>query len=144
MIKSNLYKLLQINLLFFMAPCNAAQGVSQVIFKCNASEPIPMELTVSKVGSKLYLDKFTINEASVIDSTELNNVKKSSYHRFLATEHSLVFKKEGSEITLSDYISEEFDTLTNEKTVTLQKSDKKKYWVCNTTAISKLASIENF
>tara|TARA_R110002012_G_scaffold269163_2_gene453226 strand:+ start:697 stop:1131 length:435 start_codon:yes stop_codon:yes gene_type:complete len=144
MIKSNLYKLLQINLFCFIASCNAAQGASQVIFKCNASEPTPMELIVSKVGSKFYLDKFTINEASVIDSTELNNVKKSSYHRFLATEHSLVFKKEGSEITLSDYSSEEFDTLTNEKTVTLQKSDKKKYWVCNTTAISKLASIENF
>ena len=144
MIKSNLGKFFLITALFFIAPCNAAQGASQVIFKCNASQPIPMELTVSKVGSKFYLDKFNTNEALFINFVELKNVEKSSYRRFLVNEHSLIFKIKGSEITLSDYSSEEFDTVTNEKIVTLQNNDTIKHWFCNSMAISKLASIDDF
>ncbi|MEM5547436.1 hypothetical protein [Pseudoalteromonas fuliginea] len=144
MIKSNLGKLVLTTPLFFIASCNAAQGTSQVIFKCNADVPTPIELIISKVGNKFHLAKFTINAATVIDSADFKTVEKSSYHRFLVTEHSLTFNEGKSEVIVSDYYSEELDTVTKEKTVTLQKNEIKKYWVCDSTAISKLASIEDF
>ena len=144
MIKSNLGKFFLIIALFFIAPCNEAQGASQVIFKCNADVPIPIELVINKVGSKFHLAEFTINVAPVIDSADFKAVEKSSYHRSLVTEHSLTFNGGESEVIVSDYYSEEFDTVTKENTVTLQKNDIKKYWACDSTAISKLASIEDF
>ncbi|WP_404343680.1 hypothetical protein [Pseudoalteromonas mariniglutinosa] len=144
MIKSNVAKFILAIPLFFITSCNAAQSSSQVIFKCNTDEPTPIELVVSKVGNKLHLDKFTINAATVIDSADFKALEKSSYHRSLVTEHSLTFNRSGSEVIVSDYYSEEFDTVTKEKTVTLQKNGTKKYWVCDSTAISKLTSIEDF
>lgn len=144
MIKSNLGKFFLITALFFIAPYNEAQGASQVIFKCNADVPTPIELVINKVGSKFHLAEFTINVAPVIDSADFKAVEKSSYHRSLVTEHSLTFNGGESEVIVSDYYSEEFDTVKKENTVTLQKNDIKKYWVCDSTAISKLASIEDF
>ncbi|MEH6394352.1 hypothetical protein [Pseudoalteromonas sp.] len=144
MIKSNVAKFILAIPLCFIASCNAAQSSSQVIFKCNTDEPTPIELVVSKVGNKLHLDKFTINATTAIDLMDLKTVKKSSYHRSLVTEHSLTFSDDGIEVIVSDYYSEEFDAVTKEKTVTLQKKDTKKYWVCDSTAMSKLASIEDF
>ncbi|MDO6463130.1 hypothetical protein [Pseudoalteromonas carrageenovora] len=144
MIKSNLGKFFLITALFFIAPCNEAQGASQVIFKCNADVPTPIELVINKVGNKFYLAEFTINVAPVIDSADFKAVEKSSYHRSLVTEHSLAFSEGKSEVIVSDYYSEEFDTVTKKKTVTLQKNDIKKYWACDSTAISKLASIDDF
>lgn len=67
MIKSNLGKFFLIIALFFIAPCNEAQGATQVIFKCNADVPTPIELVINKVGNKFHLAKFTINVAPVID-----------------------------------------------------------------------------
>lgn len=144
MMKSKLGKFFLITALFFIAPCNEAQVASQVIFKCNTDMPTPIELVINKVGNKFHLAEFTINAATVIDSVDFKALEKSSYHRFLVIEHSLVFEKEGIEVTLRDYSSEEFDTVIKEKTVTLQKNDMKKYWVCDSTAISRLTSIEDF
>ncbi|AZN34768.1 hypothetical protein [Pseudoalteromonas sp. Xi13] len=144
MIKSNVAKFILAIPLFFIVSCNAAQSSSQIIFKCNTDEPTPIELVVSKVGNKLHLDKFIINAATVIDSADFKALEKSSYHRSLVTEHSLTFNGGESEVIVSDYYSEEFDTVTKENTVTLQKNEIKKYWVCDSTAISKLASIEDF
>lgn len=144
MIKINFAKFIVATPLFFIVSCNAAQSSSQVIFKCNTDEPKPIELVVSKVGNKLHLDKFTINAATVIDSADFKALEKSSYHRSLVTEHSLSFRDDEIEVTVSDFYSEEFHTVKKEKTVTLQKNDVKKYWVCDSTATSKLASIENF
>ena len=144
MIKSNLGKFLLIIPVFFIAPCNGAQGTSQVIFKCNADVPTPIELVINKVGNKFHLDKFIINAATVIDLADFKAVEKSNYHSCLVTEYSLAFSEGKSEVIVSDYYSEEFDTVTKEKTVTLQKNDIKKYWTCDSTAISKLASIDDF
>ena len=144
MIKSDLGKFFLITALFFIAPRNEAQGASQVIFKCNADVPTPIELVINKVGNKFHLAEFTINAATVIDSADFKAVEKSSYHRSLVTEHSLTFNGGESEVTVSDYYSEEYDTVTKENTVTLQNNDIKKYWVCDSIAISKLASIEDF
>ncbi len=57
MIKSNLGKFFLITALFFIAPCNEAQGASQVIFKCNVDvpPPPPNEPIISKVGNKFHL-----------------------------------------------------------------------------------------
>ncbi|TMP02026.1 hypothetical protein CWC11_20140 [Pseudoalteromonas sp. S3178] len=67
MIKSNLGKFLLIIPVFFIAPCNEAQGATQVIFKCNTDVPTPIELVINKVGNKYHLAEFTINAATVID-----------------------------------------------------------------------------
>ncbi|MEL0635063.1 hypothetical protein V6237_20160, partial [Pseudoalteromonas carrageenovora] len=71
-------------------------------------------------------------------------VEKSSYHRSLVTDHSLTFNGGESEVTVRDYYSEEFDTVTKENTDTLQNNDIKKYLVCDSIAISKLDSNEDY
>ncbi|MFU2512273.1 hypothetical protein [Pseudoalteromonas sp. ASV78] len=144
MMKNKLSKVLIALPLCFITSCSASQNESMVVFKCHANEPTSIDVVITEAGGTYQLEQFNTAELKLANIGLVNDVRKLSYHRSLVTEHSIVFAHDDNEITVSDYYSEEFDTVTKEKSVTLQKNNSKKYWICDSTAISTLASIEDF
>ena len=122
--------------------CN--KNEADVIFKCQADLPKPIEVIVSEMNGTFKLERFNVEGASLIDSISLNNVNKSSYNRSLVTEHSMTFEQANGEVVVSDYYSEEFDTINEERSVTIQKNGKKDYWTCDDSSFSKLSAIDDF
>ncbi|WP_024612960.1 MULTISPECIES: hypothetical protein [unclassified Pseudoalteromonas] len=144
MIKNNFFLVFLSFLLFFIAPCNATQSELGVIFKCQADAPKPIEIVVSKMNGTFKLETFNVEGTNLTNSIRLNDVTKSSYHRFLVTEHSMTFTQANGGVVVSDYYSEEFDMVTEERSVTIQKNGKKDYWTCDDSSFSKLSAIDDF
>lgn len=144
MIKNNRFQALFILPLFFVASCNATQSEAEIIFKCQADAPKPVEIVVSEVNGTFKLEAFNVDGSNLINSISLSDISKSSYHRSLVTEHSMTFTQANGDVVVSDYYSEEFDTVTEEKSVTIQKNGKKEYWTCDDSSFSKLSAIDDF
>ncbi|WP_351074415.1 hypothetical protein [Shewanella sp. CAL98-MNA-CIBAN-0140] len=143
--KSKLSKASWVLPLFLVASCSASQRDEvEIIFKCHADQPKSIDVVISKMDNTFKLEQFNIENSKLANAALISDVSKSSYHRSLVTEHSMTFTRGNSEVIVSDYYSEELDMITKETSVTVQKIDKKEYWLCDDSGFSKLGSIEDF
>jgi hypothetical protein len=143
--KSKLSKASWVLPLFLVASCSASQSDEvEIIFKCHADQPKSIDVVISKMDNTFKLEQFNIENSKLANAALISDVSKSSYHRSLVTEHSMTFTRGNSEVIVSDYYSEELDMITKETSVTVQKIDKKEYWLCDDSGFSKLGSIEDF
>jgi hypothetical protein len=143
--KSKLSKASWVLPLFLVASCSASQrDEAEIIFKCHADQPKSIDVVISKMDNTFKLEQFNIENSKLANAALISDVSKSSYHRSLVTEHSMTFTRGNSEVIVSDYYSEELDMITKEISVTVQKIDKKEYWLCDDSGFSKLGSIEDF
>lgn len=126
---------------FINASVCASSQVDSKVFKCFASQPMPLEISIDHQINHLELAVLKLSGNSLSQPRKLTNWTLDEYHRALVDEKSLELRIAERFFFLSEYHSEEFGELETILSVTLTHENKTQYFECEDGSSSNLTSL---
>ncbi|ELB2848100.1 MULTISPECIES: hypothetical protein [Vibrio] len=127
-----------LGLIFSSSAC-ASSHTNTALFKCDASHPNRLEISIENINSQVLLSELSLGGSSIERSLVIKDFKLDQYHRALVDEKSLEFSIGERVILVSEYFSEEFDEVEKILSVTLIDPEQTQYFECEEGSMSNLA-----
>ncbi|EGR2711377.1 hypothetical protein DUG80_05550 [Vibrio parahaemolyticus] len=127
-----------LGLIFSSSAC-ASSHTNTALFKCDASHPNRLEISIENINSQVLLSELNLGGSSIERTLVIKDFKLDQYHRALVDEKSLEFSIGERVILVSEYFSEEFNEVQRTLSVTFRQSGKTEYFECEEGSISNLA-----
>ncbi|EOY4908315.1 MULTISPECIES: hypothetical protein [Vibrio] len=127
-----------LGLIFSSSAC-ASSHTNTALFKCDASHPNRLEISIENINSQVLLSELSLGGSSIERSLVIKDFKLDQYHRALVDEKSLEFSIGERVILVSEYFSEEFDEVEKILSVTLIEPEQTQYFECEEGSRSNLA-----
>ncbi|EJE4552977.1 hypothetical protein [Vibrio parahaemolyticus] len=127
-----------LGLIFSSSAC-ASSHTNTALFKCDASHPNRLEISIENINSQVLLSELNLGGSSIERTLVIKDFKLDHYHRALVDEKSLEFSIGERVILVSEYFSEEFNEVQRTLSVTFRQSGKTEYFECEEGSISNLA-----
>lgn len=127
-----------LGLIFSSSAC-AFSHTNTALFKCDASHPNRLEISIENINSQVLLSELSLGGSSIERSLVIKDFKLDQYHRALVDEKSLEFSIGERVILVSEYFSEEFDEVEKILNVTLREPEQTQYFECEEGSMSNLA-----
>ncbi|HHP0458720.1 TPA: hypothetical protein ACRZZJ_001396 [Vibrio harveyi] len=127
-----------LGLIFSSSAC-ASSHTNTALFKCDASHPNRLEISIENINSQVLLSELSLGGSSIERSLVIKDFKLDQYHRALVDEKSLEFSIGERVILVSEYFSEEFDEVEKILSVTLREPEQTQHFECEKGSMSNLA-----
>ena len=127
-----------LGLIFSSSAC-ASSHTNTALFKCDASHPNRLEISIENINSQVLLSELSLGGSSIERSLVIKDFKLDQYHRALVDEKSLEFSISERVILVSEYFSEEFGEAEKILSVTLRELEQTQYFECEEGSMSNLA-----
>ncbi|CAK6713575.1 conserved exported hypothetical protein [Vibrio harveyi] len=127
-----------LGLIFSSSAC-ASSHTNTALFKCDASHPNRLEISIENINSQVLLSELSLGGSSIERSLVIKDFKLDQYHRALVDEKSLEFSIGERVILVSEYFSEEFDEVEKILSVTLREPEQTQHFECEEGSMSNLA-----
>ncbi|ELJ8871655.1 TPA: hypothetical protein NJ590_005043 [Vibrio parahaemolyticus] len=127
-----------LGLIFSSSAC-ASSHTNTALFKCDASHPNRLEISIENINSQVLLSELNLGGSSIERTLVIKDFKLDQYHRALVDEKSLEFSIGERVILVSEYFSEEFNGVQRTLSVTFRQSGQTEYFECEEGSISNLA-----
>lgn len=129
-----------LGLIFSSSAC-ASSHTNTALFKCDASHPNRLEISIENINSQVLLSELSLGGSSIERSLVIKDFKLDQYHRALVDEKSLEFSIGERDILISEYFSEEFNEVEKVLSITLRQSGQTQYFECEEGSTSNLTSL---
>ncbi|HCG5524355.1 TPA: hypothetical protein NJ013_004718 [Vibrio parahaemolyticus] len=127
-----------LGLIFSSSAC-ASSHTNTALFKCDASHPNRLEISIENINSQVLLSELNLGGSSIERTLVIKDFKLDQYHRALVDEKSLEFSIGERVILVSEYFSEELGEVEKILSVTFRQSGQTEYFECEEGSISNLA-----
>ncbi|EJB8440890.1 hypothetical protein MW350_000306 [Vibrio parahaemolyticus] len=127
-----------LGLIFSSSAC-ASSHTNTALFKCDASHPNRLEISIENINSQVLLSELNLGGSSIERTLVIKDFKLDQYHRALVDEKSLEFSIGERVILVSEHFSEEFNEVQRTLSVTFRQQGKTEYFECDEGSISNLA-----